>query len=326
MKNYRNTINYLWQVVVLAVLSLSSCEEYPQYEFIDSSLPNSAFETESQGLQVTFVNNSAHATTYFWDFGDGQTSTEVSPVHTYSSKNVYTVSLVAADNNEEQASYSVELPVGFPVAGYTAEVDRSTVAFTNTSDNANSFQWDFGDGNSSTEENPVHVYDAKGTYVVKLTASDGTDANEYEESIFVPGKLVPEFVAPSFEIASYRSDWDWNGASSSGAPAPPDGSRGCKFGPDDWIGQTLLVDPNETYTLKFWFVTKSTSLPIGAKVLIEDAQDPNIVLLDTSTGPSASSEEYEEISFTFNTDSSSSITVKILYGDGEVRLDLFSIE
>lgn len=314
-------------LVALFAIIFSSCEEYPQYTFQDTNLPASSYSMMSDGLKVTFLNESAHATQYVWDFGDGQTSTEKNPEHLFTSKNNYTITLTASDNNDVADVFSSSIAVGFPIAGFTYEVDRSTAHFTNLSDNSTSYVWDFGDGETSTEENPTHLYASKGTYTVKLTAIDGSDNDVYEESIFVPGKFLPVFIAPSFEIDSYRTDWDWNGASSSGAPTPPDGGRGCKISKSDvWIGQTLQVDLDTYYTLKFWFVTKSSTQPIGAKVLITDGDNSEVIILDTSTGPSATPDDYEETSFTFNTGDSNSITVKILYGDGETRVDLFSIE
>ena len=311
--------------ILLVILIFSSCEEYPQYEFIETNPPKSDFSIETSGLEVTFVNNSSHATKYQWDFGDGNTSTDQSPVHVYGSKNKYVVTLVALDNNDASDEFTSEFEVGFPIAGFEYEVLRSTASFTNTSDNATSYLWNFGDGETSTEKDPVHVYDSKGNYTVSLTVTDGTDESYVEVKIFVPGKFIPTFLAPSFEIDTYRTDWDWNGASSTGSPSPPDGKRGAKFGPDSWIAQTLQVDDNTNYTLKFWFVTKDPA-PIGLKVIIMDGDDPNIILLDDSTGPSANDDDYQEVSFTFNTENSSSITVKLMYGDIETRIDLFSIE
>lgn len=58
-----------------------------------------------------------------------------------------------------------------PVAGFTYTVTNSTVVFTNTSTNALSYQWDFGDGQTSTEASPTNVYKAAGDYTVKLTAT-----------------------------------------------------------------------------------------------------------------------------------------------------------
>ena len=61
-----------------------------------------------------------------------------------------------------------------PIASFQFEVSADNfleVSFTNFSQNAISYQWDFGDGNTSSEENPVHVYSAEGTYNVQLTAT-----------------------------------------------------------------------------------------------------------------------------------------------------------
>ncbi|MGK7390082.1 MAG: PKD domain-containing protein [Candidatus Cyclobacteriaceae bacterium M2_1C_046] len=70
-------------------------------------------------------------------------------------------------------------PAPAPDASFTYVADAREVTFTNTSTDATSYSWDFGDGNTSTEENPVHVYDSYGTYTVVLTATGpgGTDAS-----------------------------------------------------------------------------------------------------------------------------------------------------
>jgi PKD repeat protein len=326
MKNIKNLSIIGIKTLVLVLFVLTSCEEDLQYTFQDTNLPVSNFTTAVTGLKVSFLNESAHAKQYVWDFGDGQTSTEENPEHTYTEKKVYTVKLTALDNNAAENVFESDLPVGFPVAGFDYSVLRATGTFANTSDNATGYLWDFGDDTTSTEENPVHLYSRKGNYVVKLKATSGIDESIYEESVYVPGKFIPEFLAPSFEVSDYRSLWDWNGLSSSGAPTPPDGSMGAKVVSNSWLAQKLQVDPGELYTIKFWFVTKKTDLPIGVKFLITDADNPSNIILDTSTGPSASSGEYEEISFLFETGSASNITVRLDYGDGEARIDLFSIE
>jgi PKD repeat protein len=68
-----------------------------------------------------------------------------------------------------------------PIASFTisTEIARigETIHFQNTSDGANTFQWDFGDGNGSTEEHPTYIYTENGTYTVKLKVinPDGSD-------------------------------------------------------------------------------------------------------------------------------------------------------
>jgi PKD repeat protein len=65
-----------------------------------------------------------------------------------------------------------------PFVFYSVSVDGTTVTFTNESKGAASYEWDFGDGTTSTDENPVHTYPGKGKYVPTLyaTAADGTKA------------------------------------------------------------------------------------------------------------------------------------------------------
>lgn len=72
-----------------------------------------------------------------------------------------------------------------PVASFQFEVDAVDflkVTFTNFSQNATSYLWDFGDGNTSTEENPVHTYAAADDYTVKLTASNSNSSKEYSQT------------------------------------------------------------------------------------------------------------------------------------------------
>lgn len=72
-----------------------------------------------------------------------------------------------------------------PIASFQFEIDANdflTVNFSNFSQNATSYMWDFGDGNNSADESPSHTYEEGGTYTVVLTASnaEGTSANRSE--------------------------------------------------------------------------------------------------------------------------------------------------
>ncbi|MCK6695557.1 MAG: PKD domain-containing protein, partial [Thermoanaerobaculia bacterium] len=78
------------------------------------------------------------------------------------------ITLVHYDNPGEEPP----IPSPKPEAGFTAVVDGLKIDFTNTSKNADSYSWDFGDGATSTETNPSHTYAAAGIYKVKLTATN----------------------------------------------------------------------------------------------------------------------------------------------------------
>lgn len=68
-----------------------------------------------------------------------------------------------------------------PIASFSFQNDGCkapcNVSFSNTSENASSYQWDFGDGSSSTERSPTHEYTESGDYTVKLTASSNGGAS-----------------------------------------------------------------------------------------------------------------------------------------------------
>lgn len=71
-----------------------------------------------------------------------------------------------------------------PIASFQFEVSTTNfleVSFTNFSQNATSYSWDFGDGNTSTEKDPTHVYEAAGTYTVALTASNADGKSSKRE-------------------------------------------------------------------------------------------------------------------------------------------------
>ena len=109
-------------------------------------------------------------------------STDQNPTHTYSTAGMYTVNLTVSDANgtdSKTATINVsEEPVSVvPVANFSSNVTSGTapltVQFTDSSENATSWNWDFGDGMNSTDQNPMHTYSTAGNYTVNLTASNG---------------------------------------------------------------------------------------------------------------------------------------------------------
>lgn len=82
----------------------------------------------------------------------------------------------------ENAADMPDIPAALPAADFSFEKNDFTVSFTNASNNATSYTWDFGDGNSSTDENPTHTYAAEGTYEVVLVASDDNGNSDTKTS------------------------------------------------------------------------------------------------------------------------------------------------
>jgi PKD repeat protein len=139
-------------------------------------------------LSVNFTDLSTNTpTTWQWEFGDGNTSTVQNSTHTYMTVGNYTVNLTATNaggsNISVKTDYiTVHAPVYTPVANFTANVTNGTapltVGFTDLSTNTpTTWQWEFGDGNTSTKQNPVHIYATAGNYTVNLTATNAGGSN-----------------------------------------------------------------------------------------------------------------------------------------------------
>ncbi|WP_340818877.1 PKD domain-containing protein [Methanolobus sp. WCC4] len=78
-----------------------------------------------------------------------------------------------------------EMATTIVVADFSYETKCLTVNFTDISENATSWSWDFGDGNTSTEQNPDHIYATEDTYVVNLTVSNAETSDSVEKRISV---------------------------------------------------------------------------------------------------------------------------------------------
>lgn len=122
------------------------------------------------------------AKSWAWDFGDSNTSTLENPSHVYAAAGSYTASLTIGLDGGSSAPVTHIVPVsagGPPVAAFSFSPSTiyvpTTVNFTDLSTNTpTSWLWDFGDGHTSTLQNPSHVYAAAGSYTVTLTATNGS--------------------------------------------------------------------------------------------------------------------------------------------------------
>ncbi len=140
-------------------------------------------------LTVNFTDQSTNnPTSWSWDFGDGGTSTAQNPSHTYNNAGTYTVKLTATNDCGSDTQTKVDYitvtsgTCNAPVADFTGSPTSGdaplTVSFTDQStNNPTSWSWDFGDGGTSTAQNPSHTYNNAGTYTVKLTATNDCGSN-----------------------------------------------------------------------------------------------------------------------------------------------------
>ena len=151
------------------------------------------------------------AISWNWDFGDGDStnSTLPNPVHTYANPGTYNVSLVTSDgsgtNRETRTNY-IFVSTPAPIASFTGTPTNGTapltVQFNDTSTNSPTARnWSFGDGNSSTAQDPVHTFTSPGTYPVNLTVSNAAGSNFLNRTTYITVTSV--IVAP---VAGFTSN------------------------------------------------------------------------------------------------------------------------
>ncbi|MDA0524479.1 S8 family serine peptidase [Methanococcoides alaskense] len=147
----------------------------------------------TEPLSVKFEDNSSNAKDIEWDFGDGNTSIEIGPVHTYTIPGTYNVSLnVSNDDGTDYIlieNYITVIALSKPIASFVATPMTGSyplpVSFTDRSINATKWFWNFGDGNTSADRHPSHTYLAAGTYSVSLNVSNAKYDNFTSISNFI---------------------------------------------------------------------------------------------------------------------------------------------
>ena len=198
---------------------------------IDSAITASFTETHER-LIVNFTDTSTHnPTSWLWNFGDGTTSTDPSPIHAYTNGGPYDVTLTVTDIESHSSTRIITLPSLGPHASFTSNVTAGQppliVNFEDTSTyNPSRWQWDFGDGTTSTEQHPTHVYITPGSYNVILKVIDeNCDYGTVTEEDYITVQYIKPIagftsddspLAPSLTInfkdisSNYPTSWDWD--------------------------------------------------------------------------------------------------------------------
>jgi len=165
-------------------------------------------------VQFTDISTSTSGITgWSWDFGDTGTSAAQSPLHTYNTEGMYTVSLTVSgldgSDTKTRTNFITVYATGEITANFFASPPSGneplTVWFTDTSmatSGVDTWAWDFGDGGTSAVQFPQYVYNSHGTYTVSLTVT-GPDGSDTETKVdFITVNLVAG-TAPELDISQW---------------------------------------------------------------------------------------------------------------------------
>lgn len=243
----------------------------------------------------------------------------------------------------------------FPEANFayaSSSDDFRTIRFNNLSSEATTFAWDFGGGNTSSEQDPTFTFeDGEGAYPVTLTASDanGETGSITIDVVVVEGPFQPIILEAGFEDDTLpdgggdgRDSWrnsDLGGVIQITGSPVTFGDQGAKLPVPaaDRIGyQEITVEPDTNYDLSFWYT------------MLSGSSDPSLtvaILGVTETGPYESFEEaldgviasvtvnddedpdtYVQQKLSFSSGMNNTVAIFFYNGDVEARLDDFTIE
>lgn len=150
-----------------------------------------------EGQTVTFTNTTvvSGATSYLWAFGDGATTSAISPTHTYTSSGTYAVALTVTNYGGSSVATDTVTIYGAAFDSSTPDWLAETTTFTNTTlvTGTVTYQWAFGDGGISDLENPSYSYANPGLYTVILTATNDAATDVVTGTVTVFSAPVADF-------------------------------------------------------------------------------------------------------------------------------------
>ena len=150
-------------------------------------------------ITVIYLDKSTNGDSYYWMFPGGtpSLSTEVNPVVIYNDPGVYDVTLEVTNSaGVKTLTKTSYITVNTsPKAGFTYVLNNSQSTFTDTSHFATNYSWDFGDGGTSSQQNPVHNYLDNGTFTVTQTVTNGCTSKTKTETIVISQPPVPSFTS-----------------------------------------------------------------------------------------------------------------------------------
>jgi len=229
----------------------------------------------------------------------------------------------------------------------TSPDDYLKINFANLSSSATDYQWEFGDGNSSTSKDASNTYPAIGEYTVTLTASDKLGATSTTSQIVVvtePSAITPIINEPGFEdgstacgdAADGRDCWRISGGKIHGISGDEySGEQSAKYDAGDprVSYQALTVSPNTKYTISLYYSMKETTdqgilrLSILGNA-IADADEAEAAIIASVDGTTQEgSKTWNKLTLTFDTGDTNTIAIWIDSNNvAEARADELKIE
>lgn len=303
--------------VTLITTSSSGCTDTLKkvnlFNFNDITTSFTAPDSVCVGEPATITNtSSATAVSTLWNFGDGTTAASTNGVKTWSAPGTYTIRLLQSYGACSDSASKVIRVKPKPTSVFTADKNSfcqvpATVNFTNSSLNAVSYEWAFGDGATSTTQNPSHTYTAYGTYAVTLKTTNSVGCTHTASTIITVTKPVVRFnnlpkegcipythsfsatVTSPDPVATYAWDFGDGGTSTQATP-------------------THTYTAQGTYTVKLTITTASgctesatlvSAVKVGTKPQINFSATPRVQcafqpvqFTNLTTGTTSGSTEY----------------------------------
>jgi PKD repeat protein len=198
--------------VKLTTTSFYNCPDVKTLDITVMPVPVAQFSAapptqvfDAAGNNVTFTNETNPGTwTFNWNFGDGKSSAEESPVHLYRTSGELTVTLTVNNSTcSDSIKHKITINPPPPVANFDSippGCQPLSVTFHNTSVNADLpgtvFHWEFGDGGVSGMRNPIYTYFESGMFRIKLTVTGPGGSS-------IKSQLIEIYTSPKafFDIA-----------------------------------------------------------------------------------------------------------------------------
>jgi gliding motility-associated-like protein len=204
--NYLSAGTYTVTMVMIDTGACNSPDTVAHVITISSFMVSAAFNMPDSvciGTAISPLLTSSSADTIYWNFGNGFITNSASPTYTYPDSGTYTVTVVAANKNSCNGGDTLTRKItvlAAPIANFSfspvVPVPNEPITFTNLSVNAVRYLWDFGDKSTSTEVNPVHMFDNTAVFHTCLSAFNASNCPS-KICRSVPAEVFPNIGIPT---------------------------------------------------------------------------------------------------------------------------------